>query len=255
MTFEKLASSHVRSVDLLSEDAMSARRLYDLVPPASFLNYSYQVILGRSADAEGLQHYEQKLAEGVNRRDVILSLIASSEARRLARNEFQFHSPEDYVAQVYLKILGREPDPQGLVHYAKKAASRRGRLRLARDIASSSEAKLRNSHIDSHRAALRSYAGDAWKFKVPVWGGILQRHSEVMSALARLEDWAAAVDGAGNHSLSSIQAGTFTSPAPPVPKRLEQKAFKDSTPSALDADSLDALQLRKWLIRRVGAAS
>lgn len=79
----------------------------------------------RAPDPVGLNYWLQSLADGVSLDDIADSFAASPEAAATypyikAPNLF---TPDQMITQVYLNVLGREPDADGLAYYSARLAN------------------------------------------------------------------------------------------------------------------------------------
>ncbi len=82
---------------------------------ASYVNVVYQQCLGRSADAEGLQHYIAALRNGTPFSALVQEVMARPEAQQ--RREDSEKEFANCVNFVYRHCLGRAPEPHGLQHW------------------------------------------------------------------------------------------------------------------------------------------
>ncbi|MCJ2074778.1 DUF4214 domain-containing protein [Methylobacterium sp. E-016] len=87
--------------------------------PNGYVQGLYQNLLGRAADASGLQTFTGELAAGVSPATVAQQLATSTEAQNLLRPTFQAgvyvpDASESGVARLYYGLLGRAPDAGGL---------------------------------------------------------------------------------------------------------------------------------------------
>jgi predicted thioredoxin/glutaredoxin len=99
----------------------------------------YFGILGREPDPEGFQHHTEALAEKRETfQDIAAGMAASDEFKGRAA---QLVTP-DLVRELYLGILGREPDPEGLDHHTRALVEKRETFQeLAAGMATSDEFK------------------------------------------------------------------------------------------------------------------
>ncbi len=70
----------------------------------------YRDTLFRDPDAEGLQHYRDKLMHEGWTEDMLRSDIRRS-------GEFHAINPDEVITRAYREVLHRDPDPEGLKHY------------------------------------------------------------------------------------------------------------------------------------------
>jgi autotransporter-associated beta strand protein len=87
--------------------------------PNGFVQSLYQKLLGRAADASGLQTFTGELAAGVSAATVVVQLATSDEAQSKLAPIFQAgvfvpDASESGVARLYYGLLGRAPDANGL---------------------------------------------------------------------------------------------------------------------------------------------
>lgn len=66
-------------------DRLNGGSLVQIEDDQEFIHKSYHQLLGRAADAEGVNHYAGQLAAGVARRTIMMDMSASQEAQRTNR--------------------------------------------------------------------------------------------------------------------------------------------------------------------------
>lgn len=95
-----------RRRDDVRRDGLADRRI-DLA-----IDRAYRELLERAPDPEGREHYRKLLREG----------LAEGQMRDRIRKsvEYRVTLPDAKTRRAYRKVLGREPDPGGLVSYRKK---------------------------------------------------------------------------------------------------------------------------------------
>ncbi|WP_093226500.1 DUF4214 domain-containing protein [Sphingomonas sp. NFR15] len=107
-----------------------------------FLREVYRVILGREIDSSGLEGYRRQLAQGRSRQSVLVSLARSKEAKaRFAPPALFELTDEAFVDAVYVRMLGRNADSQGMRHYIGQLRKHGDRMKVLRGIGNSDEAR------------------------------------------------------------------------------------------------------------------
>ena len=107
-----------------------------------FLHEAYRLVLGREIDSTGLEGYRRKLAQGRSRQSVLVSLARSKEAKaRFAPPALLELTDEAFVDAVYVRLLGRNADAEGMQHYVGQLRKHGDRMKVLRDIGSSDEAR------------------------------------------------------------------------------------------------------------------
>jgi hypothetical protein len=104
----------LRDCDLadITDDEPSARRA----------RYGYCLVLGRDGEPDGVESWAAALDKGeADFRDMLLDMLRSDEFNN--RNSTLSLTDRDYVALLYLLLLGREADPHGLESYTTDLAS------------------------------------------------------------------------------------------------------------------------------------
>lgn len=102
----------------------------------SFVEYAYQAVLGRSADAPGRAHWLQELQAGHVDRTTLLNALASSveglhHAQEITHSAHEIHDLHDsnelnddsYVDYAYQTMLGRAADAAGQAHWVQELES------------------------------------------------------------------------------------------------------------------------------------
>ena len=87
-----------------------AQALYGGLTNEQFVDRMYALVLGRAADDHGKSYWLARLAEGMNRGDVMLSVSESAEHRALA-------AAEVFVTAAYAGLLRRTPEPGGFAYW------------------------------------------------------------------------------------------------------------------------------------------
>ncbi len=107
-----------------------------------FVSAAYRWLLGRPDDEVGAAHYLRRLSASMTRKDLLIDLARSGEAKeRIARLVERLPADADqFIAQAYKQILGRQADEKGKAHYAQRLASGGSREAVVIDLARSSEA-------------------------------------------------------------------------------------------------------------------
>lgn len=122
--------------------ALTLSELYAL-PPTDFVKISYQAMLDREADPEGLAHYVNRMALGESRLSIHRRFRKSKEFRaRNACEDLLALDDEAFVDGAYRRILGRAIDADGRTHYLEKLRDGKSRASVLKSLARSSEARL-----------------------------------------------------------------------------------------------------------------
>jgi hypothetical protein len=158
---------------------MSRLLAYDDV---SFVQFAYQLLLGREPDAEGLETYIERLRTGVSKTEIISELMRSSEgmARGIQGSmeagaleapvgapwhaaaeaattweDFEFKFDASFIFGAYQTLLGRDPDPEGLSHYLLHLRRGKSKIHILAELMQSAEYRARDGHLKQLHRALR----------------------------------------------------------------------------------------------------
>lgn len=104
---------------------------------------AYRWLLGRPVDKAGRAHYAQKLSGSMTRRDLLVDLACSAEARSRLTEASAARGAEDrrFVMAAYDSLLDRGPDTGGLDHYLARIEAGISRANILLDLARSAEAR------------------------------------------------------------------------------------------------------------------
>lgn len=102
---------------------------------ADLVDAAYQGLLGRQPDPEGFAVYKEELANSRNLAGIMKELAHSEEFRQ---KSIVGQAPE-IVRAIYLALLGREPDEEGLASYAAQITDLDKIVSVFADIAHSEE--------------------------------------------------------------------------------------------------------------------
>ncbi|NOQ62924.1 MAG: DUF4214 domain-containing protein [Methyloprofundus sp.] len=89
----------------------------------AFVHTLYNTVLGRDADPSGLSHWVGLLNQGVLRESILYGFFRSAEFDTLAQgsgmeafsnDDNKTYQVKSFVQRLYLNVLGRNPDQQGL---------------------------------------------------------------------------------------------------------------------------------------------
>ena len=83
----------------------------DMVAATAYVQRCYREVLGREGELEGISTWVNELAKGVSAGRIVLEFFRSEEFR------LQNLSNEEIVRRCYAAMLGRAPDPEGLVNW------------------------------------------------------------------------------------------------------------------------------------------
>jgi hypothetical protein len=85
------------------------------LPNEAFVRLSYELLLGRAADLDGLRHYTRKLALGHSKTSVLEDLTASTEGRAVASGEDgRTLAPASYQLREEIESLIRQARRQNM---------------------------------------------------------------------------------------------------------------------------------------------
>lgn len=110
----------------------------------TFIQDLYQTALHRSADAAGLQNWENALQNGEPRADVSVGIALSPEAQSdlqgaIDAGMFVPSASDAGIARLCYGLLDRAPDPSGLAYWENAAANGASLTTIAQDFLNSSE--------------------------------------------------------------------------------------------------------------------
>lgn len=112
----------------------------------AFVESAYQMLLGREADSEGLQHYVRLLEHGTSKLFIVRDLARSLEANiRFNHVDLNSVTNDQFVDAIYQRLLGRDPEPEGKKHYGYVLAHGGSRKDIIVEIEKSQESWLRNA--------------------------------------------------------------------------------------------------------------
>jgi SAM-dependent methyltransferase len=101
--------------------------------PEAFLRHVYQKLLGRTPDVDGLAAYTSQLRQGRSPIDVVIEVARSKEAVKQGARRHHMavdeRTDDEYIADVYRDVLGRELDEPGrqwMTSLARSGTSRQG---------------------------------------------------------------------------------------------------------------------------------
>lgn len=107
-----------------------------------FLHEAYRLVLGREIDNSGLEGYRRKLAQGRSKQWVLAALARSKEVQARFAPPALLELPEEaFVDAVYIRLLGRNADAEGMRHYLEQLGRHGDRIKVLRTIGSSQEAR------------------------------------------------------------------------------------------------------------------
>lgn len=107
-----------------------------------FLHEAYRLVLGREIDQEGLNGYLMKIGRGKSKESILVDLARSIEAKKRFLPPFLLNLPEEeFIDSIYIRILGRNADADGMQHYLARLRNHDDRLKILRSIGASEEAR------------------------------------------------------------------------------------------------------------------
>ncbi len=158
----KLDCSWLSRLDLLDPEEFyrAARRLLPL-PEREFVDGMYELLLGRKADAAGMQLHLDLLARGVSRPDLLRGMTTCPEYHRTHQGtewlaaldrlsaegiwaevcRLLSLAPGEFLDGLSDLLLHRELTPEERTRYAEAAKSADGRVQLVRSLAESAESR------------------------------------------------------------------------------------------------------------------
>lgn len=124
----------------------AVKSIVDLLalPAPSFVQESFLMLLGRVPSITEQRDREITLVLGCGRIAMLADIYQAPEAVSYRHAQMRDGSEADFIEQLYLRYLGRSPDPAGLEHYVN-LSQRKGRAAAQADIAVSKEALYYNS--------------------------------------------------------------------------------------------------------------
>ncbi len=126
-----------------AEDFLQSRPLtLGAVEQAAFVTRLYNVLLQRDPDPEGFQHHLQALEAGGREYldDLVTAFLLSPEFEALTSSSPQ--DPNKVVAALYLVLLNRAPDDEGLANFVTELSEGRTTItQLVQDFMSSEEGR------------------------------------------------------------------------------------------------------------------
>ncbi|NIF29809.1 DUF4214 domain-containing protein [Pantoea sp. Tr-811] len=158
---------------------------------AADINELYQALLGRDADADGSAAWQAVLANGGSLSDVAAGIALSDEAVTADQ------SNGDFVRELYLNVLGREVEQEGLDAWVSQLFSGTSRAEVAAGIVGSAEAALKSDSdfIDSlYLSATGRAADEAGK---AAWQAVLDNggtHADVALGIVGSDEAIAHID-------------------------------------------------------------
>jgi hypothetical protein len=115
---------------------------------AGFIVTAYRQALGREADAPGLAFWQNNLASGMTRAELLTGFSESVENRKLtaplvAEGLWDANDQVAEIARLYKAVLGRAPELDGLRFWNDQAAHGTGMTQMANAFAQSAEFNAR----------------------------------------------------------------------------------------------------------------
>ncbi len=147
-----------------------------------FLHEAYRLVLGREIDNSGLEGYRRKLAQGRSKQSVLAALARSKEAQARFAPPTLLELPEEtFVDAVYIRLLGRNADAEGMRHYLEQIGRHGDRVKVLRTISSSQEARRHDPVGWAFRRELdelvrREGSLLGWRRLLPARSGALSRN-------------------------------------------------------------------------------
>lgn len=126
----------------------------------------YQIMLGREADAEGLDYWVEKVTSGENSLGTLaFCVVDSDEFKMKSGNDAKQKSIEEQIREIYQKMLNREPDDEGFKYWIENILSGKDTIgTLASCIAASEEyKKLNESNEIGNREKIEKQIGEMYE--------------------------------------------------------------------------------------------
>lgn len=132
---------HAEPKDVMNTTFPPAQSVVDLLslPPLDLIHQSFQMLLGRAPSSSEQRARERSLHLGCGRIAMIADIHQSVEANDLRRRRRAQGSDNEFIEWLYRHYLGRNPDPDGFVHY-EGLIKRKNRAAVEADVAASNEA-------------------------------------------------------------------------------------------------------------------
>lgn len=147
----KMKSSN-KSLPLFSWATVSVAALvFTQIAPASAsatsvdaqLQSLYQQHMGRAADPGGLAYWKGQIANGLSLADVAKEFAASEEGVAYKASKEKKDKAEGQVRELYLSVLGREPDKDGLEYWTGRLMTDATYAEVQIEFARSAEAEAK----------------------------------------------------------------------------------------------------------------
>ena len=109
-----------RSLDSISQSMAQSdqfKKRYGRLSNRQFVDLAYRNVLGRSADANGLNHWVGVLNGGGSRGAVMVSFSESGEFKRKTEKEAWWFEVVGPIGRLYRAYFLRRPDDRGLTHW------------------------------------------------------------------------------------------------------------------------------------------
>lgn len=172
---------------------------------------AYRWLLGRPVDEAGKAHYARKLGGTMTRRDLLVDLACSAEARSRLTEASAVRGAEDrrFVMAAYDSLLDRGADTGGLDHYLARIDAGMSRANILLDLARSAEAREAATPVGTSllaiwqvglpRSRLRAQIERLLLRRLPRW-----RHVWQAGRMAALHCEMALAQEATSHQLGEI---------------------------------------------------
>ena len=121
-TLEDIASGFVGSAEF--------QGTYGALSNEAFVELLYENVLGREADATGLENWTERLEDGMTRAQAVLGFSQSAEFSQATRSDaYAFANASNHaswgddVYRIYQATLGRAPDAAGFQNWSERLAN------------------------------------------------------------------------------------------------------------------------------------
>lgn len=182
----------------LAAEGNAVELRFELASFAAQVEAIYQAVLGRSADASGLEFWSARLQAGVTPTQVAIAIAREPEGWRNA------------VADSYLIALGRDADPDGLRYWTEAMRRSQEQPYLVGWLLASPEADgLARDAFPEAETGTEAYVEY-------LYATLLSRASDE----AGRDFWVQRISSAPNENLSRLSAGSFFYRSPEIVERM-----------------------------------
>ncbi len=139
-SFKNFIDKREFSADSLSVEESQNNSL--VASDLEFLDEVYLSLLGRKIDPQGMRYFKEYLSAGGSREDVVSAIKASDEFQSF---NIDFVTGDmEFLDEVYLSLLGRKIDPQGMQFFKEYLSTSGSRDEIIKSIMTSDEFQSSN---------------------------------------------------------------------------------------------------------------